>query len=155
MTRKHAIAAVVAAVAAVGLLAVALASRAAPAAFRFEKLVSEARQRTRSISAGALRARIDAGERGFILIDVREDSEWAGGGLPGAVHLGRGILERDIEKTVSDAESEIILYCGAGARSVLAAESLQRMGYMNVYSLEGGARAWLDSSRVVKRADGH
>ena len=153
MTTKRTFATGALAIAALGLLAVALAMKAAPAASRFEVLVAQARQRTRSISVPALQARIEAGEGGFVLIDVREDPEWAAGGLPGAIHLGKGVIERDIEKAVPDPRSEIILYCAAGARSVLAAESLQRMGYTNVYSLEGGMRAWLGSSPIAKRAE--
>lgn len=76
------------------------------------------------------------------LIDVREDHEWAKGHIPGATHLGRGILERDIEALVPEKSTPLVLYCGGGYRSVLAADNLQKMGYTNVYSLAGGWRAW-------------
>ena len=78
----------------------------------------------------------------LILVDVREDNEWQAGHIPGALHLGRGIIERDIETKIPDKNAEIILYCGGGFRSALAAESLQKMGYTNVISMDGGMRAW-------------
>src|SRR5690606_28599526 len=78
----------------------------------------------------------------FHLVDVREESEWAKGHLPGAVHLGRGVLERDIETAIPDPDAEIVLYCGGGYRSVLAADNLRRMGYTNVTSMDGGFRGW-------------
>lgn len=81
----------------------------------------------------------------FILIDVREDHEWAQGHLPTAIHMGRGIIERDIEKMIPNKNLEIILYCGGGFRSVLSAYNLQKMGYTNVISMDGGVRDWQNS----------
>src|SRR6202035_2668664 len=80
----------------------------------------------------------------FHLVDVREDSEWAKGHLPGALHLGKGVIERDIEERFPDTAAEIVLYCGGGFRSALAADNLQKMGYTNVYSMDGGIREWRD-----------
>jgi rhodanese-related sulfurtransferase len=95
----------------------------------------------RSVLPSDVQKKLDQKES-FILIDVREESEWAQGHLPHAIHLGKGILERDIEVKVPDIDQEIILYCGGGFRSVLAAENLQKMGYTNVHSMDGGFRAW-------------
>lgn len=123
----------------------------AVASSRFATLVDSARTRVRATTARALRARREGGAPQFYLIDVREDREWDAGRLPGAIHLSKGVLERDIEKTVPDLDAEIVLYCGTGARSVLAAESLQRMGYTRVFNLEGGARAWYAEGEPVAR----
>src|SRR5688572_17744593 len=98
---------------------------------RFRKIVEDSLTRVKEISADAIKARLDAGER-LLLVDVREDSEWAKDHLPGAVHLGKGIIERDIEKVCPDPDAEIVLYCGGGFRSALAADNLQKMGYTNV-----------------------
>ncbi len=81
-------------------------------------------------------------EHAFVLIDVREDHEWQQGRLPGSIHLGRGILERDIEKVVADKSTEVVLYCGGGFRSALSADNMQKMGYVNVLSMAGGIRGW-------------
>ena len=89
--------------------------------------------------------------RPFVLVDVREDTEWAKGHAEGAVHLGRGVLERDIEKSIPDRETEIVLYCGGGFRSALAAESLAKMGYKHVTSMDGGFRAWLEAGMPVEK----
>lgn len=89
----------------------------------------------------AVKHRMDRGEK-FLLIDVREDHEWAIDHLPGALHLGKGIIERDIEGKVPDVETEMILYCGGGYRSALAADALQQMGYTKVLSMDGGIRGW-------------
>ena len=121
------------------------AAQPPPPFSRFSRLVAEARQRVRPISVSALRQGL-ASDSALRLIDVREESEWAAGHIAGAIHLGRGVLERDIEGIVPDVRTPIVLYCGGGARSVLAAESLQRMGYSLVYSLEGGYRAWREQS---------
>jgi len=110
---------------------------------RFLQLVNEVRQRIQEISVDEVKARMDSGDNLF-LIDVREESEWAHDHLPGAVSLGKGILERDIEKHVPDPDTEIILYCGGGFRSALAADNLQKMGYTNVLSMDGGIRGWRD-----------
>jgi len=109
---------------------------------RFEKLCEEARANVKEVSAEDVAARIARGER-FALVDVREESEFAAGHIEGARHLGRGVLERDIEKAFADPGADIVLYCGGGYRSALAAESLQKMGYTNVASMAGGWRGWL------------
>jgi rhodanese-related sulfurtransferase len=88
-----------------------------------------------------VKRRMDAGEK-FLLVDVREDNEWAQGHVTGAVHMGRGVIERDIESGVPDTSAKIILYCGGGFRSALVADNLQKMGYGNVESMDGGWREW-------------
>lgn len=93
---------------------------------------------------------IEQMEKGAQLIDVREDREWADGHAAGARHMGRGVIERDIVREIPDKSAELILYCGGGYRSALAAESLQKMGYSNVYSLAGGWRAWQESEAPVE-----
>lgn len=110
----------------------------------FLKLVAEARRRIREISVGETLERLAAGE-GARLIDVREDREWEAGHARGAEHLGKGVIERDIERLIPDKSTELILYCGGGYRSALACDNLQRMGYTNVYSLAGGWRAWKEA----------
>jgi len=110
---------------------------------RFLTLVDEARKRVRETTADAIKQRMDRGEK-FVLIDVREESEYAKDHLPGAKHLGKGIIERDIETAVPDPGTEIVLYCGGGFRSALAADNLQKMGYTNVISMDGGIRDWRD-----------
>jgi rhodanese-related sulfurtransferase len=114
---------------------------AAQHAPRFLKLVEDARTRIREVSIEEVKARLDRGAS-FHLVDVREDSEWAHDHLPGAIHLGKGILERDAEKRLPDTGAEIVLYCGGGYRSALAADALQKMGYTNVLSMAGGHRGW-------------
>lgn len=107
----------------------------------FLKLVQDAKTRIRETTVDAVKANIDAGEI-FTLIDVREESEWAAGHIPGAIHLGKGIIERDIEIKIPDLSTPIVLYCGGGFRSALAADALQKMGYTNVVSMDGGWREW-------------
>jgi rhodanese-related sulfurtransferase len=109
----------------------------------FLKLVDDAKARVKEVSADEVRRRLEAKDQ-FILIDVREDSEWNRSHLPQAIHLSRGIIERDIEKTVPDADAEIVLYCGGGFRSALAADNLQKMGYRRVASMAGGFREWCE-----------
>jgi len=109
---------------------------------QFLKLVNEAKKKIKETNVADVKRRIDAGEK-FILVDTREDTEWASGHIPGAVHMGRGIIERDIETQVPDTGTKMILYCGGGFRSVLVAENLQKMGYTNVESMDGGWRGWL------------
>lgn len=111
---------------------------------RFLKIVDESRQAVRECTVADIKQRQDKGET-FHLIDVREDGEWAKGHLPGAIHLGKGIIERDIEGTIPDVTEEIVLYCGGGYRSALAADALQKMGYTNVISMDGGIRGWKES----------
>lgn len=107
----------------------------------FEKLVAEVMPRIKEITIEDVRKKQNAGEK-FHFIDVREDNEFEAGRAAGAMHIGRGILERDIEKHVSDRGAEIVLYCGGGFRSALAADNLQKMGYTNVLSMAGGIRGW-------------
>ena len=108
----------------------------------FLKLVDDAKSRVRRTDVQDVKRRLDAQEQ-FTLIDVREESEWTKGHLPGAVHLCKGILERDIETAVPVKDTPIVLYCGGGYRSVLAADNLQKMGYTHVLSMDGGWRGWL------------
>jgi len=113
----------------------------------FLKLVDEAKSRVREVEVEQTLERVREGAR---LIDVREDNEWQRGHARGAEHLGRGIIERDIETAVPDHAAELILYCGGGYRSALAADNLQRMGYTNVYSLAGGWKAWQEAGAPVE-----
>jgi rhodanese-related sulfurtransferase len=110
---------------------------------RFLQIVTEVRQRIREVSVDDVKAKLERGDK-FVLIDVREDHEWTKDHLPGAVHLGKGIIERDIETTMPDPATPMILYCGGGYRSALAADNLQKMGYTNVLSMDGGIRGWRD-----------
>jgi rhodanese-related sulfurtransferase len=111
---------------------------------QFLKLVQDAKKRVKETNVADVKRRIDAGEK-LLLIDVREDNEWASGHLPGAVHMGKGIIERDIENRVPDTGAKLILYCGGGFRSALAGENLQKMGYTNVESMDGGWRGWVEA----------
>jgi rhodanese-related sulfurtransferase len=110
---------------------------------RFLQIVGAAKKRVRETNVDEVKARLDRGDK-FVLIDVREESEYAGDHLPGAIHLGKGILERDIEERVPDTATPLVLYCGGGYRSALAADNLQKMGYTNVLSMDGGIRDWRD-----------
>ena len=103
--------------------------------------VSDAKSRVREVSLDEVKTKLDRGEN-FLLVDVREESEYAADHLPGAVHLGKGIIERDIESRVPDLATAMVLYCGGGFRSALAADNLQKMGYTNVLSMDGGHRGW-------------
>jgi rhodanese-related sulfurtransferase len=116
----------------------------------FLKLVNEAKKHVKEENFRETKKRMDAGEK-FVLIDTREDSEWARGHIPGAIHLGKGVIERDIEKTVPDKGATIVLYCGGGFRSALAAENLQKMGYHNVISMDGGWRGWTEANFPIVR----
>lgn len=116
---------------------------------RFLELVNEERRRIRETDVRTVKERLDRGER-FHLIDVREESEWARGRLPGAVDLGKGVIERDIEELIPDTEAEIVLYCGGGYRSALAADNLRAMGYRNVLSMDGGFRGWTAAGYPVE-----
>ena len=118
---------------------------------RFERLVDDARARITETDVPTVRARLERGD-GFHLVDVREESEWAEGRLPGAVHLGKGVIERDVEEALPDLDAEIVLYCGGGYRSALAADNLRRMGYTNVASMDGGIRAWRDAGLPIEGA---
>jgi rhodanese-related sulfurtransferase len=108
---------------------------------RFLKIVQDAKSRIRELTVDQVKAKLDRGEK-FHLVDVREESEWAKDHVTGAIHLGKGVIERDAEQRLPNTGAEIILYCGGGYRSALAAENLQRMGYTNVYSMDGGIRVW-------------
>jgi len=108
---------------------------------RFLKIVDDARTRVRETTVDEVKKRLDRGDK-FMLVDVREESEYAKDHLPGAVHLGKGVIERDIEARVPDLQAEMVLYCGGGFRSALAADNLQKMGYTNVISMDGGIRGW-------------
>jgi rhodanese-related sulfurtransferase len=110
---------------------------------RFLKLVQDAKTRVRELTVDDVKAMMDRGQR-FHLVDVREESEWAKDHLPGAIHLGKGVIERDVEQRLPDTGVEIVLYCGGGFRSALAADNLQKMGYTTVYSMDGGIRGWRD-----------
>ena len=116
----------------------------------FLALVADAKTRIRETTPEEVRRRQDAGGR-FHLIDVREDREWQQGRARDAVHLGKGIIERDIEKAVPDRDAEIVLYCGGGFRSALAADALQKMGYRHVVSMDGGWRRWTELGYPVER----
>jgi rhodanese-related sulfurtransferase len=108
---------------------------------QFLKLVRDAKSRVQELTVDQVKAKQDRGER-FVLIDVREDNEWIKDHLPGAIHLGKGIIERDVEARFPDTTTELVLYCGGGFRSVLAADNLQKMGYTHVISMDGGIREW-------------
>ena len=115
----------------------------------FLKVVDDAKSRIREVSVEETQARMKE-NAGAKLIDVREDNEWEAAHAAGAIHLGKGIIERDIETTVPDKDTELILYCGGGYRSALAADVLQRMGYTNVFSMAGGWKAWKDSGAEIE-----
>ena len=117
---------------------------------KFLSLVNEAKKRVKETNVAAVKRRMDAGER-FVLIDVREESEWASGHLPGAIHLGKGIIERDIEQKVPDAGTKMVLYCGGGFRSALSADNLQKMGYTDVESMDGGWKGWLEAGLPTQK----
>jgi rhodanese-related sulfurtransferase len=108
---------------------------------RFLQIVNDAKSRVREVSIEDVKTKLDNNED-FLLIDVREDNEWAKDHLPKAIHIGRGIIERDIERCVPKLDTPMILYCGGGFRSALAADNLQKMGYTNAISMDGGIRGW-------------
>ena len=112
---------------------------------RFEKLCADAKTHIQEISTDEVARKLERGEP-FELVDIREDRELEKGRIKGAKHIGRGVLERDIEKTIPDMSAEVVLYCGGGYRSALAAESLEKMGFKNVKSMAGGWREWLGKS---------
>lgn len=107
----------------------------------FLKVVNDAKSRVRETNVEEVKSRLDRGDK-FTLVDVREESEYAKDHLPGAIHLGKGVIERDIEERIPDHATPLILYCGGGFRSALAADNLQKMGYSNVLSMDGGVRGW-------------
>ncbi len=116
----------------------------------FLKIVNEAKSRVKETTADEVKRRLDRGDK-FTIVDVREDSEFASDHLPGAVHLGKGVIERDIEARVPDPSTELVLYCGGGFRSALAADSLQKMGYTKVISMDGGIREWREKAYPLTR----
>jgi rhodanese-related sulfurtransferase len=119
-------------------------------AAKFLALVNDAKKRVKETNVADVKRRMDAGEK-FVLVDVREESEWAQGHLPGAIHLGKGIIERDVEQRVPDAGAKIILYCGGGFRSTLAADNLQKMGYSDVESMDGGWKGWIGAGLPTQK----
>ena len=116
----------------------------------FLKLVADAKTRVRETTPEEVHRRRQSGER-FALVDVREDGEWAAGHATGAVHLGKGVIERDVEQRFPDHDAELVLYCGGGYRSALAADALQRMGYHRVISMDGGWRRWCELKLPVEK----
>jgi len=110
----------------------------------FLRLVKEAKTRIKEEDFREVKKKMDAGDK-MTIVDTREDNEWARGHIPNALHLGKGVIERDIEKAIPDKETTIVLYCGGGYRSALAADNLQRMGYRNVISMDGGWRGWTEA----------
>jgi rhodanese-related sulfurtransferase len=117
---------------------------------RFLKIVEDAKSRVRETNVDQVKSRLDRGDK-IVLIDVREDREFDADHLPGAVHLGKGIIERDVEAKYPDLQTELILYCGGGFRSALAADNLQKMGYSNVISMDGGIRGWREKGYPLEK----
>jgi len=123
---------------------------------RFVSIVDDARRRIRQTTVDKIKARLDRlseGKDQFVLVDVREDREFDADHIPGAVHLGKGIIERDIEVKYPDLNTELVLYCGGGFRSALAADNLQKMGYTNVISMDGGIRCWREKSYPLEKGN--
>ena len=116
---------------------------------KFLKIVEDAKTRILELTVADVQAKLARGDN-FCLADVREESEWAAGHLPCAIHLGKGVIERDIEQRVPDTSTEIVLYCGGGYRSALAADNLQKMGYTNVRSMDGGYRGWREAGLPIE-----
>jgi rhodanese-related sulfurtransferase len=119
----------------------------------FLKLVEDAKTRVREVSVEETRERLKANPAAK-LIDVREDNEWEKAHAKGAEHMGRGIIERDIEHKFPDKKTELILYCGGGFRSALATDNLQRMGYREIYSMAGGWKAWQEADAPIEEGEG-
>ena len=113
----------------------------------FLRIVDDAKSRVREVSVEETKRRMRRGAR---VIDVREDSEWEIGHVRGAEHLGKGVIERDVELAIPDKAAELILYCGGGYRSALAADVIQKMGYGNVWSMAGGWRAWVEAGTDIE-----
>ena len=112
---------------------------------RFLKIVDDAKQHVRETTVDEIKSRLDRGDK-FVLVDVREESEWQKDHLPGAIHMSKGVIERDVEHRVPDLNTEVVLFCGGGFRSALAADNLQKMGYTNVISMDGGVRGWREKN---------
>ena len=120
---------------------------------RFLKIVDDAKSRIKETDVDEVKERLDRGDK-FLLVDVREESEFAKDCLPGAIHLGKGVIERDIEGRVPDLNTPMVLYCGGGFRSAMAADNLQKMGYTNVISMDGGVRGWREKNfPMTKKRD--
>jgi rhodanese-related sulfurtransferase len=117
---------------------------------RFLKIVQDAKTRIKETTVDKIKQRLDQNEE-FLLVDVREESEFAKDHLPTAIHLGKGIIERDVEQQIPDLNAPIVLYCGGGFRSALAADNLQKMGYANVLSMDGGIREWREKNFPLTR----
>jgi rhodanese-related sulfurtransferase len=122
---------------------------------RFLKIVDDARSRVRETTVDEVKKRMDRRSEGkedkFVLIDVREDREYDADHIVGAVHMGKGVIERDVEAKYPDLNTELILYCGGGFRSALAADNLQKMGYKNVISMDGGIREWREKAYPLEK----
>jgi rhodanese-related sulfurtransferase len=116
----------------------------------FQKLVQDAKTRVKECTVADVTGRLNRGEK-LNLVDVREESEYAAGHVPGAVHLGKGVIERDVEGRFPNKAAELILYCGGGFRSALAADNLQKMGYTNVISMDGGMRGWRQGGNAEEK----
>lgn len=114
----------------------------------FLKVVKDAKTRIKEEDYREVKKKLDAGQK-MTLVDTREDNEWARGHIPNAIHLSKGVIERDIEAAIPDKDTTIVLYCGGGFRSALAADNLQKMGYRNVISMDGGWRGWTESGFPV------
>src|SRR5688572_28032109 len=117
---------------------------------QFLKLVTDARARVRECRVEDFKKRLESGDR-IVIMDVREESEYAAGHLPGAVHMGKGVIERDIETKVPDPATPLVIYCGGGYRSALAADAIQKMGYANVISMDVGCRDWTGKGYPVEK----
>ena len=117
---------------------------------RFLRIVEDAKSRIKETTVGEVKQKLDDGDK-FVLVDVREESEFAKDHLPGAIHLGKGIIERDIEGRFPELNVPLVLYCGGGFRSALAADNLQKMGYTNVLSMDGGIRVWREKGFPLSR----
>ena len=117
---------------------------------KFLALVADAKKRVKETNVSDIKRRMDAGEK-FVLVDVREESEWAHSHLPGAIHMGKGVIERDVEQKVPDTSTPMILYCGGGFRSALSADNIQKMGYSNVLSMDGGIREWREKRLPLEK----
>ena len=117
---------------------------------RFLKIVEDAKTRVRETTVDEIKQRMERGDK-FVLIDVREESEFGKDHLPGAIHMGKGVIERDIEHKIPNFNTELVLYCGGGFRSALAADNLQKMGYTNVLSMDGGIRGWREKSYPLEK----
>ncbi len=118
---------------------------------RFLKIVDDAKQRVHETTVDEVKSRLDRGDK-FVLVDVREESEWQKDHLPGAIQMGKGVIERDVEQKVPDLNTEMVLYCGGGFRSALAADNLQKMGYTNVISMDGGMRGWREKGYPMSKS---